>query len=523
MWARLGNDKQGQALQLAMISALALGLFLRVYLYAIHPSTLWEDEAYWAWKTLTLPVLNQTFRPPGFLLLTKGLVTWLGPSELTFRALPFLASLASLLAIPYVASQLFRSKLTRLVVVTIMATHPAALTMAVEFKQYGVEIGVLTVVLASYLRYRERPTKQSLGLLLGLAWAAFFFSIIIIFVYPALFAVLAWDAFKSKQLRVLALVAGAAVLCVATILTIYFTTWRHFNQDRAEKKWGTKYDVFYVPNADESRTAWTLKKYSEVAALPDFGRERWRSSKLSETTLVRLADADRFFWLGLHGLGVFWLIHQRRLRELAWLWSPLWMMTVFSLAGRWPAGAFRTNAGILPFTLFLAAFGLDAATALRPQLARLLLPLGCVLALAPPLVMRPDWFRKGCFARAGQFDEVFETLLKSPAKPGRTVVLMENSSCRPWTYYTRYDSPAAKTTAPKIRARFTPKCAGNTLPSIAKLASAGSDFWIVLTDRRKDSSVDKATRRYCKKVARFDVAEGLHGLWHCDPKNRRRD
>jgi hypothetical protein len=433
MWARLGSDNQQRALRLAVLATLTLGVFLRVYLYALHPSTMWEDEAYWAWKTLTLPVLTQPFRPPAFLLLTKGLITWLGPSDFTYRALPFVWSIAGLLVSPYVASQLYRSPLVRIAVVVVMATHPAALTLTVEFKHYGLEIGALTLVLASYLRYRERPSKASLAALLLLAWASFFFSILIMFCYPALFGVLAYDALKSKRIRALLLVGGAALLCVATILTIYFTTWRHFNQARAEKKWGNKYDVFYVADAEESRAAWTAKKYAAVAALPGYGRERWTAPALRESTLLRIIDVDRVFWLGLHGLGVYWLLRERRLRELVWLWSPLWIMTLFNLLGRWPAGAFRTNAGIMPFMLFLSGFGLEAATALRPRFAQVALPLGCLLVILPPLVFRPDWFQKGCFARAGRFDEVFDALAASPTKR-RTTVLMDNSSCRPWKY-----------------------------------------------------------------------------------------
>jgi 4-amino-4-deoxy-L-arabinose transferase-like glycosyltransferase len=522
MWERLGTSNEQRAFRLATLCVLALGLFLRTYQYAIHPSTMWEDEAYWAWKTLSFPVLTQAFRPPGFLLLTKGLVLALGASDFTYRALPFIASLVSLLATPYVAGQLFRSQLTRMAVLTLMATHPAALSMAVEFKHYGVEIGVLVVLLASYLRYRESPSKRSLALLLGLAWAGFFFSIIIIFVYPALFGVLVWDAFKAKQLRKLAAVGGAALLCVATIMTIYVTTWRHMNQDKKEKKWGDKYDVFYQPNAEVSRARWSVEKYAAVAALPGYGRERWVAPKLSDATLIRAAEVDRVFWWGLHALGIFWLIRQRRLRELLWLWSPLWVMTLFNLLGRWPAGAFRTNTGILPFTVFLAAYGLDAATALRPQVSRLLLPLGCFLIMAPPLVMRPDWFLKGCFTRAGQFDEVFEALVRSPKREGKTAVLMENSSCRPWRYYERYDTRTDKTTAPQIRERFTDKCTGNRLNSvIASTAKGGNDFWVLLTDRKRDSQVERATRKSCSKVDRLEIAGGLHGLWHCVPKQPR--
>lgn len=522
MWEKLGSTNGQRALKVATISALGLGLFLRVYLYAIRPSTMWEDESYWAWKTLNLPVLNQPFRPAGFLVLTKWLSNLLGPSGFTFRAIPFVASLVGLLATPYVANRLFRSELTRLAVVVVMATHPAALTLAVEFKQYGVELGVFVAILASYLHYRERPSKRSFALLLGLAWLAFFFSIIVIFLYPALFGVLLWDAFKAKQFRALAGVAGVALLCVATIVTMYFTSWRRIDSDWHEKKWGDKYDVFYTPNAEESRTAWSIKKYVAVATLPNFGRERWPARGLSDAALERAVKVDRYFWLGLHGLGIFWLIRQRRIRELLWLWSPIVVMTVFNLLGRWPTGAFRTNAGFIPFTLFLAAFGLEAAAALRPQLARVLLPLGFAFVVAPPLIMRPDWFVKGCFAPPGQFNEVFDALVQTPAKPKRTVVLMENSSCRPWKYYANYDAQFEKTTAPEIRKRFAQKCSGNRLPkSIAALAANDADFWILVTNRSKDTSVERATRQYCRKPQVLEVGEGLHKLWHCEPKKRK--
>lgn len=524
LWEMLGTSHWQRALRLAMLLSVVLGLYLRVRLYAIRPSTLWEDEAYWAWKTLTLPVLTQTFRPPGFLLITKGLVTWLGPSELTFRALPFLASLAGLLTTPYVAKRSFRSDVTRLVVVALMAVHPAALTMSVEFKQYGVELGVFVVLLAAYLHYRERPGPRSLGLLLLLAWLGFFFSIIIIFLYPALFGVLLWDAAKSKKLRVLAVTGGAALLCVATIVTIYFTTWRHFNEGKAEKRWGDKYGVFYVPNEQQSRAAWTLKKYADVASLPGYGRLRWKTDELSADSLERLVSVDRTFWLVLHVVGIAWLLWRRRLREAAWLWSPLLVMLVFNWVGRWPAGAFRTNAGIVPFTIFLAAYGLEALTELRARIARLLLPVGALLALGPTFVMRPDWFQKGAFARPGRFDEVFDALLKTPRRSGRQQVLMDNSSCRPWRYYSGYDARTAKTTAPQITKRFTGRCVGSVgalSKSIAQNARQGRDTWVVLTDRRRDAAVEAATARACASVTRTAVGEGLHVLWHCESGSKR--
>jgi hypothetical protein len=521
MWARLGSNDGERALRVGTVLAVALGVVLRLNLYAIHPSTLWEDEAYWAWKTFTFPVMTQAFRPAGFLALTKGLVTLLGARELTFRALPFLASIVSLSLSPYVARRLFSSGLTRLVVVTLMATHPAALTMGVEFKQYGVELGVFVALLAAFLRYRERPGPKTLALLLGLAWGAFLFSIIVIFLYPALFAVLAWDALKSRQLRRLALIVGAVTLCLATITTIYFTSWRRLDKARAEKKWGDKYHVFYVPDAEQSRASWTLGKYVEVAALPGLGREHWTSDKLSENALERLIAVDRAWWLGLHFAGIALLLRQRRLAELAWLWSPLLVLLLFNLGGRWPAGAFRVNSGLVPFTIFLSGFGLEALAVLRQSLARVLLPFGCALAIVPTLLMRPDWFQKGMFAPPGQFDQVLDKLAQSPPAAHRSVVLMDNSSCRPWRYYTLYDARLDRALTSTVRQRYSPKCLSNSLrQNLSRTAAEGDDFWVLFTDRKKDATADSVLRRSCRAVERTAVGGGLHVLWHCQPKRR---
>jgi hypothetical protein len=427
--------------------------------------------------------------------------------------------MAGLLASPYAARRLFSSNVTRFVVVLLLALHPAALTMSVEFKQYGVELGVFVLLLAAFLGYREQPSTKRLLLLLALAWSGFFFSIIIIFLYPALFGVLLWDAFKSRRFRVVAMASAAALLCVATIVTIYFTTWRKFDENKAEAKWGDKYDVFYVANEKESRFAWTANKYADVAALPGLGRVHWHTEQVSEPVLLRLVDIDRSFWIAMHAIGIAWLLWRRRWHELAWLWSPLLVMFLFNVLGRWPAGAFRTNAGVVPFSIFLAAYGLEAASTLKPSAGRALVAFATLLMLGPTLLMRPGWLSKGTFARPGRFDEVLEHLAQNIPAGGKGLVLMENSSCRPWRYYSEHDARIAQTIGPKLRRHFRGQCAGGGVAkAVARSAAARKDFWVVLTDRRRDKAVDAATKRGCRKVERTAVGDGLHVVWHCLPK-----
>jgi len=76
--------------------------------------------------------------------------------------------------------RLFRSQWVQLFSLLLLALNPVMLEMAVEFKHYGTEVGVYSILLAALLHHRETRSRASLALLLVLAWLGFFFSITII-------------------------------------------------------------------------------------------------------------------------------------------------------------------------------------------------------------------------------------------------------------------------------------------------------------------------------------------------------
>jgi hypothetical protein len=99
---------------------------------------------------------------------------------------------------------------------------------------------------------------------------------------------------------------------------------------------------------------------------------------------------------------------------------------------------------------------------------------------------------------------------------------MENSSCRPWIYYSGFDTGLDAHMTARIRKRFRKQCTGGALAkNVYTLARQRSDFWVLLTDRRKDAVADAATKKACAKVERTEVGGGLHVLWHCWPKNEK--
>ena len=94
--ARDSFPKSRRSLHWLIFAAVLFGLLCRLSQYAAHTS-LWHDEAF-----LALNVLNKNFTellgplewyeasPPGFLVVEKLLVSWLGRSEYVFRLVPLL-------------------------------------------------------------------------------------------------------------------------------------------------------------------------------------------------------------------------------------------------------------------------------------------------------------------------------------------------------------------------------------------------------------------------------------------------
>ena len=508
--------------RVALWCAVLFGVAIRVRNYWWHPPTLWQDEAYWAVKTLTTAAIDAQIRPLGFMLVTQGALRLFGAAGWVFRMLPFLGSLLSLGLAPYVAARIFRVYWSQLLFVLLLALSPVAIEMAAEFKHYGTEVGVYVAVLAAVLHYLEKRSLFSLLLLLGVAWCSFFLSLTVIFTYPAVFGFLALTSFRAKQWRRLAGVCGVAVLCLATIGTIYVTTWRGISAGKAEQKWGYSYDVFYLRHGQKSesgsRAAWTTPKYFELAGVPGIGRELWRSSRLSESTLERAKAVDWALWSALHVAGVLLLLRRRRFVELAVLWSPLLVVTAFNLAGRWPAGAFRTNTFYVPYAVMLASLASEWFLELRADaVKRFAGPVFATVLLLPSFYCLPRLSQKGLWTKPGAFTEA---LLLLPEKPARRPqkLLMDFASCRPWQYYSEYDTPFGKL-RPELSRAYRSVCRRGHREILSEfqrlVRTEPRGFAILLTDGRKFRALAAAAEQSCASVSKYWVQGETHLVLLC--------
>jgi hypothetical protein len=316
--------------------------------------------------------------------------------------------------------------------------------------------------------------------------------------------------------------AGTALICLATITTIYFTTWRTISSGKAENKWGTWYDVFYIKNGlkttHDSRLTWTAAKYFELASVPGVGRERWESSRISPEGMTRLREADLVLWGALHVLGLAWLARKKRFGELAVLWSPLLILTAFNLAGRWPAGAFRTNTFYVPFAILIASFATEWFLELREgKMLRWLGPSFAACLLLPTLWFRPALTEKGLWAKPGAFTEAMLLLPEAPPR-GERKLLMDFESCRPWEYYANYDKAFLKR-RPEMHRTYSVTCLRTGMKlarEMKKLASSQPrGFSMLFTDPRKFDYLVAAVQETCAESTTHWVRGRTHLLFRC--------
>lgn len=532
----IGSGAKARIFGLVILSGLLLGSWLRVRAYVVEPQTLWLDEAYWAMKTLTKAAYRAQIRPIGFMQVTQWLLSLFGPSAAVYRFLPFAASFASLWLMPYLTARLLRSRWAAAIAVVLFAVHPVAIEMSAEFKHYGSEIGVFVILLAAYLHHRSTRTTRSCILLLALAWGGFLFALTAIFLYPALFSFLAFEAFRRRKWMRLIGISSGAVITIATILSVYFMTWQGIPQGKAERKWGYWYDAFYVRgprNHYETRVTWTAAKYFDMAAMPGVGRSGWNPSAVSDRAVRELASLDWLFWAALHVLGLGYLVTHKRRWDLLMLWSPLLCVLLFNGLGRWPGGAFRANSFYVPYSILVCGLGIESIVGGSRRYGRWLAPVLCAAALLPLLHFRICWQKKELWTQSGQFVEALQ-LLERKAFAGKAprggtskpkTILLDNHSCKPWDYYLRYDESAALPGRAELRTRFKRSCYRTTAKlqrALSKLAASrrSREVWILLTDPRKFEGLQTTARKKCGKADVFSIDGGTHLVLRCSGRGQ---
>ena len=218
-----GGARPQRALLFATAALAALGLLLRGLQYAFDQA-LWFDEARNAFEILKpgwrewLPPHVQQPVPIGFLLVERGVASVASNSEWSLRALPFAASLATLV----VAARLARRHLEGVAVplaVGLVALSGPAIYFAAELKPYASDGLVFLGFAGLWLRFStvEAPSARAWA---GLALAgvlAPWFSYSAVFPMAVLGSLLFAENIRRGDFR-----GGLALIAVGTCWLVSF-------------------------------------------------------------------------------------------------------------------------------------------------------------------------------------------------------------------------------------------------------------------------------------------------------------
>lgn len=510
-----------------LATTLLLGLVLRIWGMFPPRSALWFDEAMWAERLLSLPLLELGIRPIGFMWVTRQLTQVLGVTEVSLRLLSTVASVALLALTPVLARQLRLTTLGTLAVTALVAVHPALIDYGNEFKPYAFETFLHAGLLHLWLRAREERNTAAHAALLVLLPVGFLFAYNLAFFYPGVYLLLGWAALRKRMwLGVGTTVTSAAVAAAACGL-IYSAALKKVHHEKTDDYWGSKYNVFFVPTEARhqvsSRIDWTTTRLLDIVAFPGSVREppHWTPAARPGVAAEWLT-VSRGGWIAVAIAGGVVLWQKRALALAAALFGTPLVLALLNVAGQWPLGAFRTNLFLLATAIPLAAIGLDALLMAGKWPRALTAGLLCITLLPNVAVGLSLHGRKDFWTRHHAEPVILErlhALRQAESNSGADLLLLDSHTWHSHQFYlTRVEETRAAHANYFSKAFRAERVHGEPKKAIAraqKELAASKPVWLVVS---KD--IDDAKSRAGKAFpdAHVELIEGEHLVIHVRPK-----
>ena len=222
---------------LALILILLLGAALRTAAFAADRS-LWIDEAMLALNVversparLLEPLDRNQGAPVGFLLATKSSVECFGPSERALRLVPYLASLAGMIAFGVAAFRLL-PRMTAHFALLLFAVSPFVVSYAAESKQYSSDAAIAAGLLAVAAPLFSGGARLKRWIAL-----AFFGAVAVWCSHPALFILaglgtaLFGQALAAKDRRRIAAMLAVGAVWLVGFAGVYAVSLRHMGSN----------------------------------------------------------------------------------------------------------------------------------------------------------------------------------------------------------------------------------------------------------------------------------------------------
>jgi hypothetical protein len=506
LWSRLGSSRVERLVSLLMLGCIAAGLWFRAQAFVFDVPAFWLDECLWAMNLTERPLVQNLIRPPGFIVISKALAVTLSPTETVLRALPWTAGVIATVTSPLIARRLYTSLASRLFFVAVLALNPCAIDFSSEFKPYSLGLLIHLALIALTLRYVETLAKRDLGFVLGLCLVGCLFAQDLLFAFPGVFLVIAWEAYRNRRGHLVWIAAGALGI-IFLLLGQYFLLWRHMPKDGSEY-WGNKYNVFYTGKQGGSYLEWSLERYRDMTGFPGIRRNFWQEGGVTFEVRQKVRDVDRVIWLSMHLMGLMVLGWQRRWRKALLIVLPLAVLWTFNALGLWPMGAFRTNIFALSYTTAIAATAFDVPGGER---TRWLAPIPMLLVvIAPFFVFEHVWHaRKQAFTYDSRFPKLLERLVQVRQSHDKAPLILDRRSCPPFRFYTRFHPATVAAYSTPLAASYDAHCLTDDaqIPeALLARATTRQAVWIVLhTGHDVDRMMRQRRLPELYRISRFEV------------------
>jgi len=510
-WCKACSAAKPAALIVAALTVLGVlvGLFFRARGYLFDDSAFWLDECVWAMNLTTRDLLQNQIRPPGFILVSRWLALLLGPTEAVLRFLPWLASVAAVVASPFLARRLYGSSASRLFFVATIALNACVIDFAKEFKPYSIGFMLHLVLPWLALRYVDKKSPRALAVTLGVAALGCLFSQDLVFTYPGVFLVLGIEALENRRVHLRFIVLVAAVI-IAALLAQYLLMWRHMPKG-GSNYWGAKYNVFYTSEHKTSYLSWFFERYRDMTGFPGIRRDHMDGGTHAERERFRVFD--RWLWLALHVGGLVVIAAMRRWREALLLVLPIVLVCLLNRVGIWPIGAFRSDIFVIVHFSAIAAMAFDGFARDR---ARWFSALPALAFLVLPLVyFERVWHdRKQYLAYDSNFPQILRRLsTRQPVDDHLLPLILDRRSCEPWRFFTQFH-PKTRDLKPRLDARFATRCLKDDNDMREELIATGTEErpeWVVLhTGHRLDRLLRQRQLSTLKVITRWEI--GPHSV-----------
>ncbi|ACU04182.1 glycosyltransferase family 39 protein [Pedobacter heparinus] len=246
---RIYNQKEN-ILKTAILIISLLGIGLRIF-HLIYNRSLWMDEIYLCSSFFHLDYLDLAAgtldygqkAPIGFLWAVKFITNIFGYSEISFRIIPFISGIVSVLLFIKVCRYFLKPE-AQLLAVVIFSFAPAMIYHSTEIKQYATECLATLLALYLFTIYANKTDYKSM-----LLWAAFgavllWFSYSVIFILTGMaMAIIINHLLKKNHKSLLINTLPFVTWMISFLINYVFFTYKQ-KESEWVVYWFKAYDYF---------------------------------------------------------------------------------------------------------------------------------------------------------------------------------------------------------------------------------------------------------------------------------------